>query len=129
MLISTGLSLAQEDIDFSSLKIEGEFKVKQIIPGDLFYYINIVNDKGYKIIIMQEKPRKRIIKKNEQDNKTNKLAIGKSYFFKLESRTFNLGFSETGTIIAEDGIEIWNRKTSDFNVCYAENLAGLFYVK
>ena len=122
----TSICFSQNDIDFSSPSIEGEFMVKQIIPGDIFYYINIVNDQGDKILIMQEIPKKRILKKNRNNSKGQKIKIGETYFFKLQSKTWSMGFNETGSISVDD-IEIWNRKTSDFNVCYAENLEGLFY--
>lgn len=122
-----GVCFSQSNPKFDYPSIDGNFTVQQILVGKSFYYINVENDKGVKILILQDKPKRRDLKKYKKNSKVEKLELGKNYFLKLQSRTWSIGYLPTGSFMV-DSQEIWNRKTSDFNVCYAENLLGLYYI-
>lgn len=127
MILFTGFCFSQNKPNFDYPYIEGDFTVEQIIEAESYYYVNIINKEGVKILILQDKPKKRTIRKYASNSDVKKLELGKTYFFKLQSRTWNMGFGKTGSFTV-DGQEIWNRKISDFNLCYSENLIGLIYV-
>lgn len=84
---------SQNKPNFDYSYIEGDFTVEQIILAESYYYVNIINKEGIQILILQDKPKKRAIKKHLSNPNVKKLELGKSYFFKLQSRTWSTGKS------------------------------------